>query len=77
MCKIQIGAFDYSKNEKGDWVFKADESKLFNKDKTLKNQFAELPRYKVIPQYEEEMINEYQDLLSQGIKEMVTIMSKM
>lgn len=48
MCNIEVGNFDYSLNEKGEWIYKAKEPEAFKKDGTLKAQYKELPQFDII-----------------------------
>jgi hypothetical protein len=44
---IAIGNFEYTQDDQGNWIGKAQESKALKKDGTLKAQYKELPRYKM------------------------------
>lgn len=61
-----------SQDEKGNWIYKANESnqlKPFKKNGSLKAVYHDLPRFKVIVEYEDQEEKDYSDLLSQAVKD--------
>ncbi len=56
--------------EDGKWVYKANENiQPFKKNGVLKAVYQDLPRYKVIYEYEGNMISEYKEMLGETVKE--------
>lgn len=55
--------------ENGDWVYKSNNTPL-KINSVLKAEYKDLPRYKVITEYEEDQINQFQNSLNTAIKYM-------
>ena len=66
---VKIGNFTYSQDLNNNWIFKADRLTPFKKNGGLKKEYKDLPRFKVIVEYEEEQISEFKTLLSEGIQD--------
>lgn len=65
--------FIAEQNDKGIWIFKADESVLFKQDtKTLKKKYHDLPRYKIVVEYEKE----FKDDTDKFLKDLILAMVK-
>ncbi len=61
-----------SQNEKGEWIYKANESnqlKPFKKNGNLKAIYKDLPRFKAIVQFEDQEEKDYNESLSQAVKD--------
>lgn len=66
MCQnINIGNFQYSQDDKGNWIYKAIDVKKVNK----KASYKDVPQYKAIQTFEDQYKNEYKLILDQAIKE--------
>ncbi len=68
---IRIGNFFTIPNPKriGEWIYKSIHIK--KKDGNLKKKFHDLPRYKVIYEYEGAMKKDYDKHLKKGVLEMI------
>ncbi len=66
---IKIGNFTYNKDEKGNWLWKAESLKPFKKNGNLKSAYHDLPRFKVIVEYENREIKDFQNSLEQSVKD--------
>lgn len=72
MKDIEIGGFKYNFNEKGDWIYKASEQDLitpFKKNGVLKKQYKDLPRFKVIVNYEKSEVDFFSNLIADAVKD--------
>ena len=68
--KLNLSGQIFEQNEDGSWIHKEDESSLLlkaetpkKKDGTLKAKYKDLPRYKLIPVYEDHFKNEFDKTL--------------
>lgn len=63
--------FIAQRNKAGLWVYKANESVLFKKGTTvLKKKYHDLPRYKIVNQYEnafKKQCNDFLNLMTIGL----------
>lgn len=65
------GKFIASRDKKGLWIYKAVDSKLLKQDKkTLKKKYHDLPRFKVIPQYEEQFKKQFNSYVAEIAKDL-------
>ena len=73
MCdQIKVGNFIAERNEKGEWLYKADQVKPFKKDGNLKAQYRDLPRFKAIMEYETVLNKQYQKtVIEQATKQII------
>ena len=69
MEPIKIGNFIYNKDEKDNWVWKADNLTPFKKNGNLKKEYRDEPRFPVIISYESKELKDYQNCLSEAIKD--------
>ena len=69
MGEFKIGAFTYYQNEKGEWLYKADNFRELKKDGSLKKKYKDLPRYDVIYEWEKEAKEEFKKTLINSVKE--------
>jgi hypothetical protein len=67
--EINFGNFTYSKDEKGNFIYKAKDSKAINKKGNLKPQYKDLPRVKAIYSIEENWTKEFESIVIEGLKE--------
>lgn len=66
MCQnINIGNFQYSQDDKGNWIYKSIDVKKVNKNA----KYQDLPQYKAIESFEDIYKHEYKLILDQAIKE--------
>jgi hypothetical protein len=59
----------YSQDKEGNWIYKAATSVPFKKNGNLKKVYRDEPRYPVIVQYESKELKDYQQSLSEAIKD--------
>lgn len=45
---IRVGAFDYEKDEKGEWIYKANENRLLKPSGSLKKKEHDKPSFALI-----------------------------
>lgn len=58
-------------NDKGVWLYKATDTQLLKQDKkTLKKKYHDLPRFKVIPQYEEQFKKQFNSYVAEIAKDL-------
>ena len=70
MCgEIKVGNFIAIQDDKGDWIYKAQESKALKKDGTLKAEYKEMPRFKILTEMENEVQDEYSQSLTLAINQ--------
>lgn len=76
--EINISGQHYEQQEDGSWVYKADKSSILlqhenakKKDGKLKAQYKDLPRYKLIPVYEDHFRKEFNKMLTGTTKEVL------
>lgn len=62
--------FIAEKNDKGIWIYKANEI-LKQDKKVLKKKYHDLPRYKIVVQYENEFKKETDNFLIELTKDLV------
>lgn len=74
---IEVNGFVWEADEKGDWIFKAEKSKFKKEDGTLKKKYADMPRYDLIPKYEQHFVKEFEKELVNTSKELIKEMKKM
>lgn len=67
--KFLNGSIIYEQTENGDWVYKAANSVPFKKNGNLKKEYRDLPRFKCIVQYEDKELKDYQQSISEAIKD--------
>jgi len=58
-----------SQDEKGTWIYKANEQTPFKRNGVLKKEYKDLPRFKAIVEYENEEVKDFNTLLEQSVKE--------
>lgn len=63
--------------EDGAWIYKAEKSEFKKQDGTLKKKYADMPRYDLIPKYEDHFVKEFNSMLKDTQKELVSEMQKM
>jgi hypothetical protein len=56
-------------NESGEWIYKANTLGPFKKNGSLKAQYKDLPRFKVIVDYEDQELKDFEQNLSESIKD--------
>ena len=59
----------YSQSENGEWVYKSDNLTPFKKNGNLKKEYRDEPRFPVIISYESKELKDYQNSLSEAIKD--------
>lgn len=59
----------YSQDPDGNWIYKADNLTPFKKNGNLKKEYKDLPRYPVIVEWENKELKDYQNSLSEAIKD--------
>lgn len=65
------GKFIAARDKKGLWLYKAVDSKLLKQDKkTLKKKYHDLPRFKVVLQYEEQFKNQFNSYVAEMAKDL-------
>ena len=69
--KIEIGNFVYFQNEKGEWLHKANDTKVLKKDGTLKAQYKDLPRYDIVYELEDDIKKDYKKTINTIAEEIV------
>jgi hypothetical protein len=71
MCnEIKVGNFIATQDEKGDWIYKADNQNQFKKkDGSLKAQYKDMPRFDLIIQLEKKTTDMYEQTLTQSINQ--------
>lgn len=67
--KINIGNFTYEVDENNQWVGKSSNITPFKMNGTLKKEYKDLPRFKVIVDYENQELNDFNALLEQSVTE--------
>ena len=70
---IKLHGFLASQDEKGNWIYKADDKQPLKKDGTLKAEYKDLPRYKVLIESEKKIQDQYSSTLELAVR---TISSK-
>ena len=58
-----------SLDEKGVWIYKANQQAPFKQNGTLKKEYKDLPRFKAIVQYESQEEKDFNTLLEQSVRE--------
>jgi len=66
---LKIGNFAAKLTDKGTWIYKALAPTFFKKDGALRKKYHDLPRYKVIPEYEDAAKDEYQLEMAKAVKD--------
>lgn len=66
------GKYTAQKNDSGLYIYKANESELFKQGtKTLKKKYSDLPRFKIINEFEDAAKKEYEINISNTVIEIV------
>jgi len=63
--KLDLNGQVFEQNEKGEWIYKAEDSKFKTQKGTLKAQYKDLPRYKLIYNYEDHFRAQFDNTLRQ------------
>lgn len=61
-----------SLDDNGLWIYKANSDnklKPFKKNGTLKAQYKDLPRFKIISEYEKKELDDYEKLLQESVRD--------
>lgn len=64
---IKVGNFEATQNDKGEWIYKAENPKL--KSGKLKAKYRDLPRYKAIYKIEDEYKKDFNSMLKKMFNE--------
>ncbi len=67
--KINIGSFTYERDENNQWIGKSTNITPFKKNGNLKAVYKDLPRFKIIVDYENQEVNDFNALLEQSVTE--------
>ena len=67
--KLLNGSILGSQDGKGDWIYKSNPLAPFKKNGNLKAVYHDLPRFKVIQQYEDKELKDFETSLAESIKD--------
>lgn len=67
--KLLNGSMTGSQDEKGNWVYKATNISPFKGNGNLKKVYHDLPRFKVITQYEKKEQEDYAKSLDTSVRD--------
>lgn len=65
---IQIGNFEYTKDDKGDWIYKSNPSSSLSKEKA---QYREKPQYAVQEEIEGKSKDQFKKLINSTVLELI------
>lgn len=68
---ILNNTYKAEKDDNGHWIYKANLEKIFTNKKILKKKYHELPRYKIVVEYENKFKEQYNTNTTTMVKELV------
>jgi hypothetical protein len=73
---IRVGNFIAIQDNKGNWLYKADQNSALKANGTLKAKYKDLPRYDVINEWEDSVKNQYSKSLKIGVDEITKLLAE-
>lgn len=58
-----------SQNDKGVWLYKANTLGPFKQNGNLKKEYKDLPRFKVIVEYEDQEVKDFEVSITEAVKD--------